>query len=166
MEQFIQIMIADADLRLLPVKAIARWPPDIRSTFASWIIHLSSVGAGLAFQVDPRITICHQSESYRCKGGRPQPQLSSFVRVRTRAPTQTHKTLWQMARRLCRPIACIFGDFIRHRCWHFFGETYPPNHRLSPAVEEPDHRSRRQRATENKELASCLASSRLLSLTF
>jgi hypothetical protein len=88
MEQFIQIMNA---VRLLPVKAIARWPPDIRSTFASWIIHLSSVGAGLAFQVDPRITICHQSESYRCKGGRPQPQLSSFVRVRTRAPTQTHK---------------------------------------------------------------------------
>lgn len=53
MEPFIQIMIADADLRLLPVKAIARWPPGIRSTFAPWIIHLSSVGAGLAFQVDP-----------------------------------------------------------------------------------------------------------------
>ena len=36
MEQFIQIMIANADLRLLPVKAIARWPPDIR-------IHISAL---------------------------------------------------------------------------------------------------------------------------
>jgi hypothetical protein len=56
MEPFIQIMIADSDLRLLPVKAIARWPPDIR-------IHICALDNSL--------------------------------------------------------IACIFGDFIRHRCWHF-----------------------------------------------
>jgi hypothetical protein len=119
MEPFIQIMIADADLRLLPVKAIARWPPDIRIHICaldnSFVIGRCRTG------ISGRSTHNHLSSvrAPRCKGGRPQPQLPSYVRVRTRAPTQTRKTLWQMARRLCRLIACIFGDFIRHRCWHF-----------------------------------------------